>query len=126
MVRRRYVLILDVVLVALLPICAVLSTWMIDSLSGCFLQKYGLLCPACGGTRCVMYFTRAEFLKAFRMNPYLFLTVPILIFMIVLLNLVSLSGGRFGKIGLKKMCRPENLIVWAVGFAAFGVLRNFF
>lgn len=123
--KRRYILLLDGALLAAIPLGSAASKWMLDALPDCIFLQHGLLCPACGGTRCLRALTRGDFLLAFRMNPYLFCTAFLALALVVLLNVTVLSGGRWGSGLLRKAAKPWLLILWAAGFVVFGILRNF-
>ena len=120
--KRWHILLLDGLLIALIPIAGLLSGLMINMLPDCLLYKQGLLCPACGGTRCIRYLAQLKPLAAFKMNPYIFCTAIICVGLLILLNAAVLSGGKYGL--LKKLCRPTFVILWAIGFVLFGILRN--
>lgn len=122
--KRRYILLLDGTLLLLVPVAALLSGWMLGNLPACGFLRYGILCPACGGTRCVKFLSRGQLAPAFQMNPYLFCTAFLALGLVILLNVVGLSQGQRGTGLLKRVCRPIWLILWAVGFSLFGILRN--
>ena len=122
--KRKYSLWLDVGFLALLPLAALLAKWMLGALPDCPVMKAGLLCPACGGTRCLLQLTKGNFLQALRYNAYFFFTAWLLFGLLVLGNVWALTHGKKGGVLLKKVLRPRWIVAWAIGFALFGILRN--
>ena len=122
--KRIYILLLDSLLLAAFLAAPWVSSWMLAHLPPCFFLKMGLLCPACGGTRCLQALTRGEFSQAFQRNPYLFCTAFLALALVVLVNVAVLSSGRWGAGLLRRVARPWLVTLWAVGFGVFGILRN--
>lgn len=122
--KRWHVLLFDALLLIACPIAGLLSNLMIAKLPSCMFLRHGILCPTCGGTRCVKYLTQLRPLMAFKMNPYLFLTGLACAGLVVLWNLSVLFNIQWCSTALKKLCKPTYVILWAVGFVLFGILRN--
>ena len=61
--KRWHILLLDAVLLAAIPLGNLLTNWMLAVMPPCFVLEYGLLCPVCGGTRCVRFITEGNFLS---------------------------------------------------------------
>ena len=124
--KRKYILLLDAGILALIPVAVLLAKWMLKALPDCMFMRVGFLCPACGGTRCLIQLGRGNFLQALQLNPYFFFTAWLVFGLLVLVNVWAFSGGNRGGALLRNILRPRWLIVWAVGFVLFGVLRNVF
>ena len=62
-----------------------------------WLKNYGILCPSCGSTRCVINFVNGEFISSFLYNPFLF----VLIIYFLLLNLLYIINTILDKKYLK-------------------------
>lgn len=79
----------------------------------------GLQCPACGVSRMLMAILRLDFASAYRYNPFLFVTSPVLLFCIVYPDIVYIKTGGvdIGK---------AQIVLWLEVAAAliFGVVRN--
>ena len=125
MIKRAYVLALDGAVLTSLFAGRFITNWMRANITSCISTRIGLLCPACGGTRCLQYLLHGDFLRAFFMNPYLFLTAMIAMALLILLNVAAFTPKHMGMPVLRWICKPRWVIVWAIGFAVFGVLRNF-
>ena len=97
---------------------------MLDFFPPCvLLTKYGITCPACGGTRCVNYFFTLRFWDSFSMHPIFFLIIVYLILLFVMAN-CSLFTKRLDK-ALKVMFTPRVVVAWTILFAIFGIIRGF-
>ena len=54
---------------------------MIKYIPNCFIhEKFGILCPSCGGTRCVINFLTGNFMQSFLYHPIFFITIIYLLF----------------------------------------------
>lgn len=119
------VLCLDGVLLLLALAVRPLSRWMMRNVPTCPVAAAGLQCPACGSTRCVRYFFSGEFLVSFSMNPAVFLLIVYLGAALILLNVGALmKADRLEKIA-RAMTGWRAVIIWAIAFVLFGVVRNF-
>jgi hypothetical protein len=122
--RKSYVLFLDLGLVIAAIVAAPLSRWMIACFPDCPLAVMGFLCPACGGTRCVRAFFSGDFLGAFWFNPFFFVLIFYLGAALVLLNMGVLLRIKWADQAAQIMTGWQAVIITAVIFAIFGVVRN--
>lgn len=122
--KKSLVITLDLLLVAILLFGRWITNQMIDLLPTCYATSLGIQCPACGGTRCFRYIVSGNITNAFLVNPYVFLSFMLLGVLVILLNCAVLFGK--GEQLLCKLARPGLVIVWAVCFLLFGILRNLF
>ena len=79
----------------------------------------GLQCPGCGISRMLMAGIRLDFVSAFHYNPVVFLTSPILLFLILLSDLDYIRTGRSSANRFQAVWIAELAIL-----LAFGVIRN--
>lgn len=75
----------------------------------------GYLCPGCGITTMIMALGRFDFIGAYYANPFLFITLPFIVFETVYML-------------LGKRSKKNDIAVWVyVGLLViYGVLRNIF
>ena len=125
LMKKLYVLLLDLALVSLGLMAAPMTGWMFDVIPDCPATKLGLLCPSCGGTRCVRAFFSGDFLEAFGYNPFIFLLVLYLGAALALLNVGVLMKIEWAEKTARSMTGWQAVIICAVLFAIFGVTRNF-
>lgn len=80
---------------------------------------FHLECPGCGITRMIVAIARLDFLAAFYFNPFIFVSFPLILLLIVYPEI------RYVKYGSYSLGRLKPL-VWIELAAAliFGVLRN--
>ena len=115
---------LDLLVVILFLSAKSLASLMLSSLSDCITNQWGLLCPACGGTRAVFHFASGNFLKSFQYNPFFFVLILYFLFFMLMLNLEMLFRIRRAKKIRAWMIHPKTVIVFAICYAIFGIVRN--
>ena len=123
--KKRWVFILDLAVAALAALAIPLTNLMFRWLPDCMATRFGLQCPACGGTRCVRYFFSGQLVQSFRANPFYFVLILYLAVALILLNvgvLLELPGPE--KVA-RGMTDWRVVIVGAILFVLFGVIRNF-
>lgn len=123
-ISRLQLFILDCIILSLAVVGFFLSHWMIENSPGCVFRKLGFLCPACGGTRCVRYFLEADFATAFRYNSYIFITIILAVIALVFLNITVFSKSKTCEKICIKLINYRTIILWAICFAVFGIVRN--
>ena len=123
--NRKSILLLDGVLILCGLFAPLLAKFLISLPIDCFVQEMGMLCPACGGTRCVSLVFQGRFTEAFWMNPYIFLTGIFAGMIIGLIHLTVLIDKDCFRKFSSHILRYRTVIVWAIGFGLFGILRNF-
>jgi len=86
-----------------------------------FREHYGILCPSCGGTRCVINFLNGNFLEALKYHVVFFITILYLI----MLNIVFIINNFKTKPILEKIY-PKwwYLIIWGVVLLLYTIIRN--
>lgn len=99
---------------------------MSDLIPYCYFAKNGNPCPSCGGTRCFGAFFSGRFVEAFKLNQYFFFLFIYLGLLFILLHVAAFTKHRAPKALLCRMAGTRAIIVWAVIYAAYGVLRYFF
>lgn len=123
--KKRYVLILDAVALALMLGAGTLTGWMMAKIPACPVMSMGMLCPACGGTRCVRFLFSGQLAEAFMINPFMFVLIWYLGAALVLLNVGALLKVSWAESVALKMTGWRAVIIAAVIYAIFGVVRNF-
>ena len=124
MKTKRLILILDGVLAFLVLCSGWIARLMLQVLPDCFVTRLGMECPACGGTRCIQAMAAGDLAAAFAYNGYIFVTA-------ICAGIIFL-GLNFGYVFSVSWCRKwmqripvaRLVILWAVGFVLFGILRN--
>lgn len=97
----------------------VLNTDMIKFIPRCFFyNNFGLLCPACGGTRFMISVLNFEFIKAFYIHPIFFLLAMYL----TILNISYIINIMFNK--KIHLFRGWHIVLWGVLLLIFTIFRN--
>lgn len=86
-------------------------------------EKTGLLCPTCGGTRCVKNFLEGNMIASFSYHPIFFLTI---IFLLIwnILYIVSTIRSK----NMKQRFYPKWywFLIWGILLMAYTIGRNIF
>lgn len=118
-VRRFITVLLVSAFIAVLIMLIVLSKLYFNIGVICpFYALFNWNCPGCGGTRMAVSILKLDFYQAFRYNPFVFVTSPILAVVYIWQFIVYVKDNRL----LKYI--DAFLIVYAVGLIAFGIIRN--
>lgn len=123
-IKKSFVILLDVALLLLGLAAGWVTGWMLALIPNCPVTQFGWLCPACGGTRCVRYFFTGKFAQAFAMNPFVFVLIWYLGAALLLLNVGVLLNVPYAQRLAVRMTGWRIVIVAAVVFAVFGIVRN--
>lgn len=122
--KKKVVLLLDGALLIVATLVVPMAQWMLRTLPDCSFAKIGVLCPSCGGTRCVRAFFSGEFAAAFSFNPFFFVLIWYLGAALVLLNVGVLWKVKWAERAARAMTGGTAVIIAAITFAIFGVVRN--
>lgn len=122
--KKIRVMLLDGALLIAATMVGPVTQWMFWALPDCAAAKIGLLCPSCGGTRCVQAFFGGEFSAAFSFNPFFFVLIWYLGAALGLLNVGVLLRVKWAEKAARIMTGWQAVIIAAIVFAIFGVARN--
>lgn len=110
---------------AILMIAAGILYLIINRLTGfaipCFFYRTtGFCCPGCGVSRMLINIARLDFAAAFNCNRLLFVTSPLIIYLIAKMSVGYIKNGSV------KLNKADNIIVYLLiaAFVIFGVVRN--
>lgn len=88
-----------------------------------FYKNYGILCPSCGGTRCVTNFFRGNLTESFKYNKIYF----VMILYLILLNIVMIINLVSKKAKMTILYpRIKYLYVFILIWLIYFILRNIF
>ena len=123
--KKKQLLILDLVLAALALAAWPVSGLMVRFLPPCPFPAMGFLCPACGGTRCVRYLLRGQLGAALESNAFFLVLIFFVVAALALLNAGVLLNKPAWEHLARRLLSWRTVIVAAAVFAIFGILRNF-
>ena len=123
--KRINVLIADGILALLLLFASTIASVMINNIPPCAFAEMGILCPACGGTRCVESFFSGRIAEAFDYNGFFTVLIFYSAVLLIVINLYCLFDFKRLKGVIKIMSGYKTIIVAAVLFAVFGFIRAY-
>ena len=85
-----------------------------------FYTVFHLKCPGCGISYMLMALVKGRWKEAFDSNPYLFVSLPYLIYLCIfqLFNWLTEGNKKMGRI------QKNILLLYLFGLIVFGILRN--
>lgn len=119
---RNMILIELGILLLVLIIYIAIKTGIVELIPKCVVNTYfHILCPACGGTRCVINFFNGNFANSFMYHQIFF----IIIIYLIVLNIIFIINS-FRKKEIAKNLYPNNKfwIIFIIILAIFTILRN--
>lgn len=121
---RQMVLFEILVIVLIIGIYIIVKTDIIKIVPNCYiLQRTGLLCPSCGGTRCVKELVNFNIVEALKMNAFYTVTIIYLL----ILNIVYILNSILKTNKLKFLyIKKAHLTVWIITLFLYTVIRNIF
>ncbi len=112
------------IILTILSVILLINSKFINLIAGCTYNKLtGLLCPTCGGTRCVYSILNGRYYDAMKFNALIFLAI--IYFSII--NLIYIFNTVFNKKVLK-MLYPKwwHTIIIGIIVILFTIFRNIF
>lgn len=110
------------ILFLVLIIFIIIKTNLIYLMPDCLINTYlGILCPSCGGTRCVINFIQGNFMQSFLYHPIFFITIIYLI----LANILYIVNS-FKKKEILTFLYPKTKfwIIFIIILLIFTIVRN--
>lgn len=116
----KFVIIIEIIFIIILYLF--IETGYVNMIPECFWYKnFGILCPSCGGTRCVINFVKGDLLTSFQFHPILFLVLLYIMVLniVVIINLIT-------KRKVLKFIYPKSwyVIIFSVVLLIYTLLRN--
>lgn len=110
------------ILFLVLIIFIITRTKFVHLMPNCLVNTYfGILCPSCGGTRCVINLLQGNFAQSFLYHPVLFITIIYLI----LVNILYIANS-FKKKEILTFLYPKTRfwIIFTIVIIIFTICRN--
>ena len=123
--KRISVLLLNTLITALFIVLRPLAAFMIQHFPPCPFLAQGIICPSCGGTRCIENLVNFHFEKSFQYHPYIFLVACYCFVVWILLNLYCLLNLNICLKLLKSITGFKVFYTIICGYILFGILRSF-
>lgn len=117
--KRAVIIAYPSILITLLILVLIYSKYEFNIGVVCpFNEILGWECPGCGGTRMAVSLLHLEFYQAFRYNPFVFITLPIL-GIVYTWQTIKFIFQNQTSVWLDKF-----LIIYAILLITYGVIRN--
>ena len=114
---------LGIVILALIIYISIKYNWT-AIIPPCYVyQNFGLLCPSCGGTRCMIELVKGHFESAFYYHPIFFATV---LYLLVANSIYVVNLFRKNKIATWLYPKTKFWIIFCIIMVAFTIIRNIF
>ena len=121
--KRLIVLGVDLLLVLSFIILYFFLSDMMDVLPDCTLRALGFPCLGCGGTRCVKEFIHFNFIESFMLHPFIFISIILAIFFLVLCHLAWVFGVKKMQKLYYVLTNPAFSFTYLGVFIVFAILR---
>ncbi|MBR6404426.1 MAG: DUF2752 domain-containing protein [Eubacterium sp.] len=109
----------DVLILALVGILYYVVVRFMHLGMACYIHYLtGYYCPMCGSTRMIIELTKFNISKAFHYNPFMFISLPYVIYEVVYLFYICEAKKKAGKVN------QVVLFIWTALLAIFGIVRN--
>lgn len=120
--NRKQIRIITIELIILLSMYGLINSELIQWVPSCWIyEAIGILCPACGGTRCVKEFMRGNWFQAFFYHEIFF----VLIIYLLMINIVYIINlNRKKKIATWLYPKFWYVIIFAIVLIIYTILRN--
>ena len=120
--KKRAIYLISIEILALLLLYLFMKLGYQKWIPSCWIyQTTGLLCPACGGTRCVVFMLQGKWIQAFFSHMIFFIGI---LYLLVLNVLVILNLNKEKKIASWLYPKWWYAIIFAIMWIGYAILRN--
>ena len=120
--NKKQIKIIIIELIFLLGVYGFLNSELIQWMPSCWIyQTTGILCPACGGTRCVVELVRGNWCQAFFYHKIFF----ILIIYVLIINIAYIINlNREKKVAMWVYPKYWYMFIFVILLIAYTIIRN--
>ena len=120
--NKKSLIILTIEIISIIILYIFINSEYIKLIPECWIHKNtGLLCPSCGGTRCVVYIMNGDFASAFFSNMVFFIGI-VYLFITNIVYIINLNRNK--KILTWIYPKYWYSIVFAIILVMYTILRN--
>ncbi len=123
--KKAFIVFTDILLIPFALSAPRILSAMIERGKECYFLKHGILCPSCGGTRCLYSFFTGNFKQAFLYNSPIFCGLLLGFFLVCLLNMYVLFDNKYCMKTIRLLISPIFLTALTIAYVIFGLFRNF-
>lgn len=120
--NKKSIIIIGIELVILIVVTIILNTDLINYIPQCWIyQTTGILCPACGGTRCVVNIFQGNIKEAFFSHMIFFITI---IYLVICNMVYTINLNKKKKIATWIYPKYWYVIIFAIILIIYTIIRN--
>lgn len=120
--NKKSIKILLIEIVIVISLIILVNSHFIEYVPNCWIYKTtGILCPSCGGTRCVQNLLQGNFIEAFLSNMIFFITI-IYIFICNIVYIINLNKKK--KISTWIYPKYWYVIIFVIALLIYTIIRN--
>lgn len=120
--NKKSIMIVGIEIIILISLYSFVNSKYMQIVPQCWIyQATGLLCPACGGTRCILYMLKGNWMEAFFSHMIFFIGI-LYLFILNVVYLINLNKEK--KIKTWIYPRYWYAIVFAILLIIYTIVRN--
>ena len=120
--NKKSIIIIGIELVILIVVTIILNTNLINYIPQCWIyQTTGILCPACGGTKCVVNIFQGNIKEAFFSHMIFFITI---IYWVICNIVYIINLNQKKKIATWIYPKYWYVIIFAIILIIYTIIRN--
>lgn len=120
--NKKSIWIIGIEIVALIAFYSFINSKYLAIIPECWVyQTTGLLCPACGGTRCVLYILEGNWVKAFFSHMVFFIGI---LYLLIINIIYAINLDKKKKVGIWMYPKYWYAIVFVVVLIIYTIARN--
>lgn len=120
--NKKSVLMIGIEILFLLMLYGFVNSSYLELIPKCWVyQNTGFLCPACGGTRCVMFLLKGNLIEAFFSHILFFIGI---VYLLVVNILYIINLNRKKKIAEKFYPKTSYAVIFVVLLIIYTIVRN--
>ena len=111
-----------IIIIVIVLLYLIIKSPLIEMVPNCWINEtFGMLCPSCGATRCLINLVKGNIINAFKFHPVFFLTIMYLLILDIVYIINTITNRNKCKWIHPK---PYYCIIWAVILVIFTISRN--
>lgn len=120
--NKKTIKIIVIEIIILVGIYYIVHSNLIEVVPKCWIfEKTSILCPSCGGTKCIIYFLEGNFLKSCMSNMVFFI---ILIYLMICNIVYLINLNRTSKILIQLYPTYKHVIFFTILLIIYTIVRN--
>lgn len=120
--NKKSIIIIGIEIIVLAILYVFINSKYIEIIPKCWINhKTGLLCPACGGTRCVIFFLKGNWIKAFFLHSIFFIGI---LYLLVVNAVYLINLNKEKKIATWMYPKYWYVFIFTILLIIYTIIRN--